>query len=512
MSVFEALVQAYQAEGIETASGLNPTLTQDYFGASFTWLVKDGESVTDGLGISPVEVYFLESLAKARPARRIFVIGNAYGWSTLALALANDGAEVVAIDAGFDENTIQGIDVTNRMAERLGLNVKVLKAVSPQDVGAVVRETLGHVDLAFIDGLHTPSQIVKDWRAVRSFLDDDGLVLFHDVVFCDLLSGYERIVEESGWTGRIMHATTTGMGLLAREYTPALDRLATAFGGHPGAIEVVRAQAREKAHLSGTRQREEVLEYLREVEARSSAPGTVTLRNLNGVDIVYRSGTTDEAVLEEEYAAARFFPEGFEPAPDATILDVGAHIGVFAALIARRVPQGAVHALEPSLENFGLLQQNLRNNGADNVTAHRLALAGENGTLRLYHAPGSVGHSFYRNPEWEGEPWEPRPEDAPPPREYEDVRTQVLADFLDEHRIDRVDFMKMNIEGAEYDVLLNASEKTLNAIAWMCVELHPETEGRADRLVERLREAGFHTEFTAAEDNPWVVGWLTARQ
>lgn len=513
MGVFDALVEAYETEGIETASGLNPTLTQDYFGASFTWLVKDGKSVTDGLGISSVEIYFLECLARARPVHKIFVIGNAFGWSTLALALANDGAGVVAIDAGFDENTSQGIDVTNRMANRLGLNVQVVEAVSPQDVGSVVRERLGHIDLAFIDGFHTPTQIVQDWQAVRPFLHDDSVVLFHDVIFCDLVSGYERIVEESGWTGSIMHATTTGMGLLARAYNPALNRLATAFGGHPGALEVVRAEARTRAHLSGTEQRAEVLEYLRALESRStSVPGSISVRKLNGVDIAYRSGTTDELVLDEEYARARFFPDGFEAVPDGTILDVGAHIGVFAAIAAKQVPDGAVHALEPSLENFELLQRNLRDNGAGDAFTHRLALAGENGTLRLYHAPGSVGHSFYHNSEWDGQPWEPRPEDAPPPQAYEDVRTQVLADFLAEHGIDRVDFMKMNIEGAEYDVLLNALEDTLRAITWMCVELHPESDGRADRLIARLRAVGFHTEFAAAEDNPWVIGWLTARQ
>jgi len=264
MRVFESLVEAYETEGIETASGMNPTLTQDYFAASFTWLVKDGESVTDGLGISPLEVYFLECLAQAKPADRIFVIGNSYGWSTLALALANKGAEVVAIDAGFDLNTITGIDVTNRLAERLGLNLRVVKAVSPQDVGAVVTDLLGHIDLAFVDGYHTPEQIVLDWRAVQPFLRPDSAVLFHDVVFCELLAGFEKIVAESGWTGTVLHGTTTGMGLLVREHDHTLTRLTTAFAGHPGAREVVHAEARAMAHLSGVAQRAEALRSIRQ--------------------------------------------------------------------------------------------------------------------------------------------------------------------------------------------------------------------------------------------------------
>jgi len=248
-----------------------------------------------------------------------------------------------------------------------------------------------------------------------------------------------------------------------------------------------------------------------QVDEPRGVPGSVVVRSLNGVRISYRIATTDEFVLESEYAAARFLPKGYVPPEDATILDIGAHIGVFAALVARHVPRGVVHALEPSSENFELLAKNLRDNDSDNAFAHRLALGASNGSVRLHHAPGSVGHSLYANPDWVGEPWEPRPSEAPPPVPYEDVTAQTLADFLDEQGIEKVAFMKMNIEGAEYDVLLGASDDTLRAIANMQVELHPEAEGLAERLIARLRGIGFDTEFVPT-DHPAVKGWLTARR
>ncbi|MGL5830141.1 MAG: FkbM family methyltransferase [Angustibacter sp.] len=244
----------------------------------------------------------------------------------------------------------------------------------------------------------------------------------------------------------------------------------------------------------------------------NTAPGTVVIRELNNVSIAYRLGTTDEFVLDEEYAAARFLPEGFQPPEDATILDVGAHIGVFAALVSPLVPHGAVHALEPSGENFVLLERNLRDNQASHAVAHKIALSDKSGTMRLHHAPGSVGHSFYQNPDWAGEEWEARPEDAPPQVAYEDVPVLVLEDFLTEHGIDRVDFMKMNIEGAEYDVLLTADESTLRRIQSMCVEVHPDPDGRTEKLMNRLREVGFSISFADAGDNPYVTGWITAHQ
>ncbi|MGL5830142.1 MAG: class I SAM-dependent methyltransferase [Angustibacter sp.] len=267
MAIFESLVEAYAAEGLNTAAGLNPTLTDDFFAAPFAWLTKDGASVTDGVGISPAELYLVECLAQARPARRIFVLGNAFGWSTLALALANPESEVVAIDAGFDENTLLGLETTNRIAQRLELNVLALKAVSPQDVPAVLEQHLPTVDLAFIDGFHSPTQVVKDWRAVQPFLAADSLVLFHDIVFCELQSGFQKIVEESGWQGSILPATTTGMALLARETDPALDRLIAAWGGHPESLAVIHAAAAAQAHQTGAEQRAEALAYIRSIES-----------------------------------------------------------------------------------------------------------------------------------------------------------------------------------------------------------------------------------------------------
>jgi FkbM family methyltransferase len=224
----------------------------------------------------------------------------------------------------------------------------------------------------------------------------------------------------------------------------------------------------------------------------SDRPGSIAVRDLNGVQISYRSGTLDEYVLKTEYGSARFFPEGYQPPPNGTILDVGAHIGVFATSVARFVPGGVVHALEPSLENLQVLEL----------------------TVRLYHAPSAIGHSFYHCPEWEGLADEPRPDDAPPLTPYEDVPAQTLAHFLAEQKVERVDFLKMNIEGAEYPVLLGAPDETLLAITAMQVELHPEEQGQegdAERLIARLKGLGFRTEFVAT-DNPAVKGWLTARR
>src|SRR5580704_2531541 len=160
MPIIARLAALYESRGIRIATGLNPSHFGDFPQAPFTWFFKDGESLTNGLGIALQEIYFLECLfARFRP-RSVFAIGNSLGWSTLALALANPDARVLAIDAGTDRHAREGIHFTNRIAEEEGLPVSVVAGASPGDVAQILRDQeMPPVEFAFIDGYHTVEQV-----------------------------------------------------------------------------------------------------------------------------------------------------------------------------------------------------------------------------------------------------------------------------------------------------------------------------------------------------------------
>ncbi len=224
--------------------------------------------------------------------------------------------------------------------------------------------------------------------------------------------------------------------------------------------------------------------------------GTLGVREFAGVRFQYRIGSVDERVLDDQYHAPRFFSGGYQAKDTDTIVDAGAHIGVFTALAARQVPRGAVYALEPAQENFDILQANIVTNGLDHVSAHRVALSDTTGSIRLYHGPQSWGHTLT----------------APPPAleaTFEEVPTQTLEDFIAEHGIQSIDYLKMNIEGAEYKILLEAPRQVLHRIGFMMIELHPAEDALAEELLARIRTEGFTTEVVWSDD-PTVKGWLTA--
>jgi hypothetical protein len=250
MPIFGRLVELYRSEGIEICSGLPPPHFKDLPGTNFTWFLRDGRSLTGGLGIAPQEIYFLETLFDGYQPHRVMVIGNSQGWSTLGIALLLPEAKVVAIDAGFDLHSLSGLDLTNRIADKERLNVRALKGVSPQDVSGVVdRELGGSIDFAFIDGAHNNEQIVLDFTALRSKAGADSVYLLHDVHSFDLYTGLAKIERVTGLPARRLRATSSGMALICDwERHPEIAAAAAPFAPSPSAQSLVEREAWRMEH------------------------------------------------------------------------------------------------------------------------------------------------------------------------------------------------------------------------------------------------------------------------
>jgi len=243
--ILARLVALYENRGIKVATGLNSHHFGDFPLAPFTWFIRGRESLTNGLGIGLQEIYFLECLfARFRP-ERLFVIGNSFGWSTLALALMNRDARVVAIDAGLDRNSLEGIEFTNRVAEEEGLKALAVKGRSPGDVATILRDhAMSPLHFVLVDGYHSVEQVQLDFEAARPAASPDCIYLFHDVETFQLQEGLERIAAKTGFVWELLPATPSGMALV---YDPghcpvALEDIAP-FRPDPVAVEIVRDAA-----------------------------------------------------------------------------------------------------------------------------------------------------------------------------------------------------------------------------------------------------------------------------
>lgn len=264
MPILACLVSFYEKRDVQISTGLNPSHFSNYPFAPFTWFISEGKSLTNGLGISLQEIYFLECLFARFHPRRLLVIGNSAGWSTLALALANPTATVLAIDAGFDAHSLEGIDFTNGIAKEEGLRIRVVKGVSPMDVGDIVR---GHetepIDFAFIDGLHTVEQVEKDFDAVRAIASSGCVYLFHDVESFKLHEGIERIAAKTRLAWHLLLGTTSGMVIMHDgEAPPPWLADISPFQAHSVALDLIRDSAWSHRHRNLARWRRRLRERI----------------------------------------------------------------------------------------------------------------------------------------------------------------------------------------------------------------------------------------------------------
>jgi FkbM family methyltransferase len=121
------------------------------------------------------------------------------------------------------------------------------------------------------------------------------------------------------------------------------------------------------------------------------------------------------------------------------VLDLGANIGYYTLLAARLTgPKGRVYAFEPEPLNYGLLLKNVELNGYDNVVARQQAVSDKVGRVRFFLDGENTGaHTMYQH---EGG------------HNFIEVESVTLDDFFKD-RDNRVDVVKMDIEGAEMAAL-----------------------------------------------------------
>jgi len=199
----------------------------------------------------------------------------------------------------------------------------------------------------------------------------------------------------------------------------------------------------------------------------SSRPGILRLRN--GLQFWIRPQSSDRASITE----VQMFHPYSDPRPGSVVVDIGANIGAFSLLASRTARR--VYAVEPIPSNYEILCRNVQLNGAPPVTAMCAAISSENGFSTM--SDDGVMSSLKWN----------RPDKA-----GATVRTITLKDFIQEHAIESVDFLKMDCEGAEWDILAQTDASVFGLIQHIEMEYHCMPGGPSPRLlVDRLSSVGF---------------------
>jgi FkbM family methyltransferase len=180
-------------------------------------------------------------------------------------------------------------------------------------------------------------------------------------------------------------------------------------------------------------------------------------------------------ILADIFLNRVYLPKNFEIYRNDIVVDIGAHRGGFTTFAAQRT-SNMVIAFEPDPTNFSRLKEHMERNNLHNVSAHNVAIGRQTGTSSLFLAPSSSGHSLQKS------------QVGMHNNAIKQIEVNVVS--LDDAlaALDVVDFLKMDCEGAEVDILMNADENTLGKLQKLAIETHdPLDSQKIKRLCERIQ-------------------------
>jgi len=176
---------------------------------------------------------------------------------------------------------------------------------------------------------------------------------------------------------------------------------------------------------------------------------------------------------------------------DPFILDCGAHIGLSTLYFKRIYPEAKITAFEPNPKTFELLKLNISQNNLKDVKLKNAALSDKKGEDTLYiskedRSPWTWGDAIVRN-KWN------ESENSKKIR----VKTVKLSEYINR----KVDFLKLDIEGAETRVLEEVGSK-LSQVKEMVMEFHGSSTNKENSL-QKILEALESNNFTYKIKQGW---------
>ncbi len=180
-----------------------------------------------------------------------------------------------------------------------------------------------------------------------------------------------------------------------------------------------------------------------------------------------------------------------------SILDIGAHSGLFTIYARALNPDVFIVAVEPESANLALLKEHIKENGLANIKIIAGAIARAAGRRQLIISADSHSHALVE-------------EKKKSKLTTATVQAQPLGNLLASfqpafvpsssrgetgpplaEKISRVDLVKMDIEGGEYEVIEGLGPEDYKKIGAIIMEYHNYNRRNYQEIEERLRENGF---------------------
>lgn len=207
----------------------------------------------------------------------------------------------------------------------------------------------------------------------------------------------------------------------------------------------------------------------------------------NGLRLKLRTDSTDIQAFVNVWLKREYAQQKFEIHEKDNVIDVGGHIGLFSVYAAYFCKEGSVISFEPDEENFRLLQENIALNKLGNIKPFNLAVASKSGKARIYqNKDDQAAHTIFGTG-----------------RHFVEATTTSLQEIIDSNSVVKCNLLKLDCEGAEYEIIDSLPNEYFDKIDKICLEYHP-IENSAMLLRDlkiRLDDLGYKVmEMSSADD------------
>jgi FkbM family methyltransferase len=262
---------------------------------------------------------------------------------------------------------------------------------------------------------------------------------------------------------RINYTLQRRANVLACPYIPLSSRLRAVARFHPRAHEAIDQFVRDE----GDRLEVDVGKYRFTVNAPAEPSERSARREFFS------------QVVSESFVDPLLFWGPVSVGPGDVVFDLGANIGTTAAVFSERVgPAGRVYAFEPCVVDE--LRGNLERNKLDNVEVVAAAVSDEPGEVEITFGPTAIDSSIVSHPAWHSGRMT--------------VPAVTLDRFAEDRGLDRVDFIKVDIEGAE-ELAIRGAARVVERFRprWSVSSYHRDmlNEYQHPKLVKLLGEMGY---------------------
>ncbi|HEX6253144.1 MAG TPA: FkbM family methyltransferase, partial [Nitrososphaera sp.] len=198
-----------------------------------------------------------------------------------------------------------------------------------------------------------------------------------------------------------------------------------------------------------------------------------------------RIGMGDFLPGHESHIVGRFTPKEGD-----TVIDIGAHIGRYTITSSKQVGNtGKVVAIEADPDNFQLLKRNIALNNLTNVLPLNYAVFSTRTRMKLYEQSASAKYNSLMLAR------------AAKTKNYVEVEADTLDSILKLNRVNQVNWIKIDVEGAEFEVLKGSTKTLSSDNVSLFIEIHNiDDPSHYDNIVDFLKYRNYEITFEQRYD------------